>query len=101
MTISEDTSFSEGICQREAGTIVQEDKEPAHSHHVHQRIYDANSVMRLLWCGNSPGLNTIEPAWPYLRGNLRRRGPLGPVRKLFALGRQLGTSFCKRRSKLG
>lgn len=42
-------------------TLVQEDNAPAHSHHYQARIYELHSVQRLLWPGNSPDLNVIEP----------------------------------------
>ena len=48
-------------------TIVQEDKAPAHAS-IHQNmIYSLFDIQRLLWPGNSPDLNMIEPAWPYLK----------------------------------
>jgi hypothetical protein len=55
-------------------TVVQEDKAPSHSHHYQQRVYDIYSVQRLLWCGNSPDLNAIEPAWPYLKRVTTKKG---------------------------
>lgn len=53
---------------------------PAHNHHAQQRIYDLHGIQRLqrlqrlLWCGNSPGLNAIEPAWPYLERVTTKKG---------------------------
>jgi hypothetical protein len=42
-------------------TIVQEDKATPHTS-KHQQIYfDAANIQRLLWPGNSPDLNMIEP----------------------------------------
>jgi hypothetical protein len=62
-------------CQKERpGTIVQEDKAPAHNHHAQQRVYDLHNIRRLLWCGNSPDLNAIEPAWPYLKRATTKKG---------------------------
>ncbi|KAL6352059.1 hypothetical protein LRP88_14872 [Fusarium phalaenopsidis] len=62
-------------CQKERpGTIVQEDKAPAHNHHAQQRVYDLHNIRRLLWCGNSPDLNAIEPAWPYLKRITTKKG---------------------------
>jgi transposase len=55
-------------------TLVQEDKAPAHSHQIQQRIYDAAAVNRLLWCPNSPDLNAIEPAWPWMKRRTTRKG---------------------------
>ena len=48
-------------------TIVQEDGAPSHKHKVQQRRFDFWNVMKLLWPGNSPDLNAIEPAWPYMK----------------------------------
>lgn len=47
-------------------TIVQEDKAPAH---------DKWEVERLLWPGNSPDLNVIEAAWPWMKRNTTKKGP--------------------------
>lgn len=38
-------------------TLVQEDNPPAHAHHYQARVYELNSVRRLLWPGNSSDLN--------------------------------------------
>ena len=55
-------------------TIIQEDKAPAHSS-KHQRIYfDAAGLQRLLWPGNSPDLNMIEPCWYYLKRATTKKG---------------------------
>lgn len=55
-------------------TMVQEDKAPAHAHHMQQTLYDLEGVQRLPWCGNSPDLNAIEPAWPWLKRRTTRKG---------------------------
>ena len=28
----------------------------------------------MIWCGNSPDLNAIEPAWPYLKRQTTKKG---------------------------
>ncbi|KAK2471173.1 hypothetical protein H9L39_17404 [Fusarium oxysporum f. sp. albedinis] len=62
-------------CQKERpNTVVQEDKASSHKHHAQQRIYDLQGVQRLLWCGNSPDLNAIEPAWPWLKRVTTKKG---------------------------
>ena len=48
-------------------TIVQEDKAPSHAHHVQGAVYILHKVIRLLWTGNSPDLNMIEPCWGHLK----------------------------------
>ena len=57
-----------------AGTLVQEDKAPAHSHQYQQQIYDRLTVKRLLWPGNSPDFNPIEKAWPWMKRTATCRG---------------------------
>lgn len=55
-------------------TMVQEDKAPSHNHYIQQRIFDLYKVQRLLWCPNSPDLNMIEPAWPWMKRKTTRKG---------------------------
>jgi transposase len=56
------------------GTLVQEDKAPSHAHHYQARVYSAAKVARLTWPRNSPDLNAIEPAWPYLKRITTKKG---------------------------
>ena len=44
--------------------IVQEDKAPSHNSRYQAEIFSLYNIMRLLWPGNSPDLNMIEPCWP-------------------------------------
>src|SRR5437588_874331 len=37
-------------------------------------VYDAAGVSRLLWMGNSPDLNAIEPTWAYLKRETTKKG---------------------------
>jgi hypothetical protein len=55
-------------------TTVQEDKAPAHTHRIQQQIYNLHQVRRLIWCGNSPDLNAIEPAWPWMKRTTTKKG---------------------------
>ena len=55
-------------------TIVQEDKTPSHAHHAQQAVYDAFKIACMLWPGNSPDINMIEPVWPYLKRRTISRG---------------------------
>ncbi|KAF7565430.1 hypothetical protein PtrM4_002320 [Pyrenophora tritici-repentis] len=62
-------------CMRERpGTLVQEDKAPSHAHQAQNIIYQRESVEKLFWCGNSPDLNAIEPAWPWLKRRTTKKG---------------------------
>ena len=51
--------------------MVQEDKTP--SHHQ-QQAYNSFGVQRLLWCGNSPDLNAIEPCWYWMKRATTKKG---------------------------
>ena len=66
--------FAQSCAIERPGTIVQEDKAPAHSSRHQQVVFDAYNVSRLLWPGNSPDLNAIEPCWPYLKRITTRKG---------------------------
>jgi hypothetical protein len=62
-------------CKKERPTtIVQEDKAPSHAHQSQQDIFNINEIQRLLWPGNSPDLNMIEPCWPYMKRRTTVRG---------------------------
>jgi hypothetical protein len=55
-------------------TIVQEDNAPAHIHHSQAEVYSFYEVQRLLWPGNSPDLNMIEPSWFWMKKRTTSRG---------------------------
>jgi hypothetical protein len=62
-------------CQKDRpNTIVQEDKAPSHAHRAQQHVYDLNRILRLLWCGNSPDLNAIEPCWFWMKQATTKKG---------------------------
>lgn len=44
--------------------IVQEDKALAHNSKYQQEIFSLHKILRLIWPGNSPDINIIEPYWP-------------------------------------
>lgn len=66
-------------------SLVQEDKAPSHIHPIQQQVYDLHQVQRLLWCGNSPDLNAIEPAWPWIKRATTKKG--APSSRLEAIKR--------------
>ena len=55
-------------------TIVQEDKAPSHASKHQNLIFMDFNVMRLLWPGNSPDLNMIEPCWFWMKRRTTRLG---------------------------
>jgi hypothetical protein len=53
---------------------VLEDGAPAHNHHANKLLYKTEGVQRLPWPGNSPDLNAIEKAWPWMKKVTTIRG---------------------------
>ena len=53
-----------------------EDGAPSHKHAFHAETYSAAGIQRLLWCGNSPDLNAIEPCWFWMKRLTTKWGPL-------------------------
>jgi transposase len=79
--------FAEQCNQRrkEAGLsnmIVQEDKAPAHASKHQIPVFSRHGIERLLWPGNSPDLNMIEPAWPWMKRRTTSKG--APTSRLTA-----------------
>ena len=71
--------------RREAGLsemIVQEDKAPSHASKHQIPIFSRHGIERLLWPGNSPDLNMIEPCWPWMKRRTTAKGP--PSSRLIA-----------------
>jgi hypothetical protein len=66
--------FAKECMTNRPGTIIQEDKAPAHAHAIQQRIFDLHQVARLLWPGNSPDLNAIEPCWYWMKRETTKKG---------------------------
>ena len=66
--------FAQECLKERPNTIVQEDKAPAHAHQYQSTVYNAWNIQRLLWCGNSPDLNMIEPCWPHMKRVTTRKG---------------------------
>jgi hypothetical protein len=56
------------------GTFVQEDKALSHVYRIQQQVYNLHDVQRLLWCGNSPDLNAIEPCWFWMKRYTTKKG---------------------------
>ena len=67
--------FAQSLTCLNPDTIVQEDKATSHIAKIHQTYFNACEVQYLLWPGNSPDLNMIEPCWSYLKQITIKRGP--------------------------
>ena len=63
-------------------TLVQEDKAPAHISRYQQEVFDFYMIKRLLWPGNSPDLNAIEPTWFWMKRETTKHGALTSNKKL-------------------
>ena len=64
------------------GTIVQEDGAPAYTLKHQQEVFDLFQVMRLLWPGNSPDLNAIEPTWFWIKKETSKDSKITRKKKL-------------------
>jgi transposase len=60
--------------QDRPNTIVQEDKAPSHASKHQNLVFMDAGVLRLLWPGNSPDLNMIEPCWLWMKRTITRKG---------------------------
>jgi transposase len=56
-------------------TLVQEDNAPSHACKYQDELWNLSGVLRLLWPGNSPDLNAIEPTWMYMKRDTTKKGP--------------------------
>jgi len=57
-------------------TVVQEDNAPAHVSKYQEEVFSMWGIMRLLWPGNSPDLNAIEPCWFWMKRDTTKRGAI-------------------------
>jgi len=55
--------------------IIVEDGCGSHSHWFIQHVYNIHEVAKIVWCGNSPDLNAIEPVWPRMKRDTIKKGP--------------------------
>jgi len=68
--------FTQSLTCLNLNTIMQEDKAISYIAKIHQTYFNACEIQRLLWLGNSPDLNMIEPYWGYLKRVTIKRGLL-------------------------
>ena len=66
--------FAQEYQQQRPGTIVQEENAPSHANFSQETVFSAAKVSRLLWPGNSPDLNMIEPCWAYMKRQVSKKG---------------------------
>jgi hypothetical protein len=74
--------FAKECLKDRPNTLVQEDNAPAHALHYQQEVFDFWEIQRLLWLGNSPDLNAIEPTWFWMKRETTKKGPLSSNEKL-------------------
>jgi DDE superfamily endonuclease len=66
--------FAEECRRDRLNTVVQEDNAGPHAHRYQATVYALHNIVRLLWPGNSPDLNAIEPAWYWLKRRTTAQG---------------------------
>jgi hypothetical protein len=67
--------FVERCKENRPDTVVQEDRAAPHAHSQQDVFYDFFHVQRMLWPGNSPDFNMIEPCWMFLKRETTKNGP--------------------------
>lgn len=55
--------------------IILEDKAPSHNSKYQTKVFVLHQICKLFWPGNSPDLNMIEPAWPWMKRETCKLGP--------------------------
>jgi transposase len=70
--------FAKECKKNRPSTPIQEDGAPSHAHHHQATVYALHDVARLLWPGNSPDLNVIEPCWWWIKRRTTARGAPQP-----------------------
>ena len=66
--------FAQECKKNRPDTIIMEDKAPAHASKHQEPVFMAMDILRLLWYGNSPDLNMIEPCWPWMKRKTTEKG---------------------------
>ncbi len=57
-------------------TVLVEDGATPHTHGFHNDLYSFSEIVKVLWPGNSPDLNMIEPVWADQKREMRKGGPI-------------------------
>ena len=55
-------------------TLVMEDGAASHVSKHQEPVWLDVNVLRMIWCGNSPDLNQIEPCWWWMKKKTTRKG---------------------------
>ena len=66
--------FAQKCAQSRSDTVVQEDGAPSHISKHQQQIFMDAGVLCLIWPGNSPDPNPIEPCWPWMKRQTTKKG---------------------------
>lgn len=64
------------------GMWIQEDNTPSHNNRYSQEVFDFYRAQRLLWPGNSPDLNAIEPTQFWMKRETTKKGPITSQKEL-------------------
>ena len=55
---------------------MQEDNAGPHASIYNQKVFQIEEIQRLLWPGNSPDLNAIEPTWFWMKRETTKKGAI-------------------------
>ena len=66
--------FAQACKLERPDTMVMEDKAPAHASKFQDPVFMEMDILRLMWCGNSPDLNMIEPCWIWMKRETTKKG---------------------------
>ena len=61
---------------------MQEDNAPAHKSKYQEEVFSMWGIQKLLWPGNSPDLNAIEPCWFWMKRETTKKGPITSEKEL-------------------
>ena len=74
--------FAKKCLQLRPKTQVQEDNAPAHASKYQEAVFNAWGIQKLLWPGNSPDLNAIEPCWFWMKRETTKKGAITSEKEL-------------------
>ena len=68
--------FAKKLLQKFGKVKVQEDNAKPHASIYNQKVFQIEEIQRLLWPGNSPDLNAIEPTWFWMKRETTKKGAI-------------------------